>query len=118
MLENVIWFLVCGVGVSIAALLCKKSILDKGQKWFIGVIVVCLCMAFGVSKFFDSALAAMLVAFIVMIPAFYLVKLFCDMRLEKTEDYELAVEKINKLIKGLILGFWLAFAIGLLNTLI
>ena len=71
-----------------------------------------------VSNFFDSALAAMLVAFVIMPPVLYLAKLFCDTLLKVSDDYKLAVERINELGKGLILGFWAAFAIGLLNTLI
>lgn len=118
MLENMIWFLVCGSGATIATLLWKKYVLDRVRKWFIGVVILSLFMAFGVSKFFDSALAAMLVAFVIMPPVLYLAKLFCDTLLKVSDDYKLAVERINELGKGLILGFWFAFAIGLLNSLI
>lgn len=116
MLERVLWLLICGTGASIATHFWKKSVLDNG-KWYWVVILICLCMLFGVSKFFNSTLMTMMMsAFFLMIPALWFAKIIFVTALENNKDDPSSIERLKQMNNYFIVMFWIVFIVALLIT--
>ena len=116
--KNVLLFLVCGFGTTVATFLWKKSVLDKGWKWFIGVVAVCLCMAFGVSPFFNADCVGMMLVFLLILFSFWMAKLLLVEELKESNDYKKTTGRINEMKNRFLMIYWFTFSYSFFLTLI